>query len=414
VGTLVILDATPAPNSVFVGWTGACTGVGPCTVTMDDSRQVTATFRGPQVLDVTVTGVEGGYGGVNVAPPNTVCTSAPGAAQTCTSLHAPGTMVTLDALPGAESVFVGWSGACTNLTGPCLVSMDMARSVTANFRGPQALVVTLSSTLGGSGTVQVDPPGQACTLFGQTSVQCAYLERVGTVVTLTAQPAFDSLFLGWGGACSGSGACTVSVAEATAVTATFRLANRAPVAIAGGPYTAPRGVAVEFDGRGSSDPDGDALTYRWDFGDGSTGTGATPSHSYAALGPYVATLIVNDGALDSAPATAAVTIANRPERPSTSTRRTPPTPTATRSRSRGRSAMGRRAREPTRATSTLRTATTRPRSKSATARTSLPRPRPSTSRTTSRLRARAAPTPASRTWPSRSTARGPPTATATR
>jgi len=312
VGTPVLLEATPEPNSVFVGWTGACTGIGPCTVTMDDSRQVTATFRGPQVLDVTVTGIEGGYGGVNVAPPNTVCTSAPGAAQTCSSSHRPGTVVTLDALPGAESVFVGWSGACTNLTGPCLVSLDMARSVTANFRGPQALVVTLNTTLGGSGAVRVDPPGQTCTLFGEPSAQCAYLERVGTVVTLTAQPAFDTLFLGWGGACSGTGACTLSVAEATAVTATFRLANRAPVAIAGGPYTAPRGVAVEFDGRGSSDPDGDALTYRWDFGDGSTGTGPTPSHSYAALGPYVATLIVNDGALDSAPVTAVVTIANRP------------------------------------------------------------------------------------------------------
>ena len=44
-GTLVTLTAAAAPGSIFVGWTGACSGMGPCTVTMDAARSVNATFQ---------------------------------------------------------------------------------------------------------------------------------------------------------------------------------------------------------------------------------------------------------------------------------------------------------------------------------------------------------------------------------
>jgi PKD repeat protein len=47
-------------------------------------------------------------------------------------------------------------------------------------------------------------------------------------------------------------------------------------------------------GTGSSDPDGDALTYLWSFGDGSTGSGLTVSHTYAQDGVYDVRLIVRD------------------------------------------------------------------------------------------------------------------------
>jgi PKD repeat protein len=58
--------------------------------------------------------------------------------------------------------------------------------------------------------------------------------------------------------------------------------NRAPLANAAGPYSSSEGSAVLFDGSASSDPDGDAVTYDWDFGDGSPhGAGVNPSHTYA-------------------------------------------------------------------------------------------------------------------------------------
>ena len=54
-----------------------------------------------------------------------------------------------------------------------------------------------------------------------------------------------------------------------------------------------------FDGTGSSDPNEDVLTYSWDFGDGSRGTGVTATHVYEAPGMYDVTLTVSDGSAEA-------------------------------------------------------------------------------------------------------------------
>jgi len=61
------------------------------------------------------------------------------------------------------------------------------------------------------------------------------------------------------------------------------------------------GLSFAFDGAGSSDPDGDPLTYAWDFGDDETATGETVAHTYAEADTYEVTLTVTDpdGASDS-------------------------------------------------------------------------------------------------------------------
>lgn len=71
--------------------------------------------------------------------------------------------------------------------------------------------------------------------------------------------------------------------------------NRNPVANPGGPYTGFVGIPVQFNGSGSSDPDGDPITYNWQFGDGGTGSGVNPTHIYSNPGTYTVTLRVEDG-----------------------------------------------------------------------------------------------------------------------
>jgi glucose/arabinose dehydrogenase len=94
--------------------------------------------------------------------------------------------------------------------------------------------------------------------------------------------------------------------------------NRSPVASI--QPEDPSGAApftVSFDGRGSSDPDDDALSYHWQFGDGETSTLPAPSHTYDA-GLYTARLTVSDGRGSSNSTTVEVSSGNTPPQPSVS------------------------------------------------------------------------------------------------
>jgi glucose/arabinose dehydrogenase/PKD repeat protein len=71
--------------------------------------------------------------------------------------------------------------------------------------------------------------------------------------------------------------------------------NRNPIAVASANRTSgPAPLSVTFSSAGSSDPEGQALTYSWNFGDGTSSTAANPTKTYNTNGNYTATLTVRD------------------------------------------------------------------------------------------------------------------------
>jgi len=71
--------------------------------------------------------------------------------------------------------------------------------------------------------------------------------------------------------------------------------NSQPKAVAGPDIVGCVGDAIAFDASASNDPDGDALKYMWDFGDGTTGEGMNASHVYQTGGSHKVGLTVDDG-----------------------------------------------------------------------------------------------------------------------
>jgi uncharacterized repeat protein (TIGR02543 family) len=166
---------------------------------------------GTFALSVTKAGT--GAGTVTSSPAGISCGS------TCSANYTSGASVTLTPAAASGSTFAGWGGACSG-TGACTVSMTAARSVTATFSSSATTFALSVTKVGaGTGTVTSSPSGINC---GTT---CSANYASATSVMLTASAASGSTFAGWGGACSGTGACTVSMTVARAVTATFNGAS---------------------------------------------------------------------------------------------------------------------------------------------------------------------------------------------
>lgn len=214
-GTVVNLSTAATTGSTFTGWSGACTGTGSCSVTMNASKTVGAAFS-LNSYTATVTKTGAGSGTVTSTPAGINCGS------TCSSNFNHGTSVTMTATPASGSTFSGWSGACSG-TGGCAFSISANTSIGASF-ALNTYSVTVSKAGTGSGSVTSSPAGINC---GST---CSSPFSHGTSVTLTAAPVSGSNFTGWSGACTGtSPTCTLSVTSALTTTATFTVnAGRTP------------------------------------------------------------------------------------------------------------------------------------------------------------------------------------------
>jgi hypothetical protein len=148
------------------------------------------------------------------------------------------------------------------------------------------------------------PAGSTATLLSPTTVSPSFVaDRAGNyVVQLIVRDA------------------TLSSAPDTVLISTI---NTPPVANAGVDQVVEEDDTVQLDSSGSSDADGDPLSFLWSFTSVPTGSTAAlsdpflPAPTFVAdlAGLYVLQLIVNDGTIDSAPDTSTVTANARPNQP---------------------------------------------------------------------------------------------------
>ena len=182
----------------------------------------------------------------------------------------------------------GCSGGSTSGSTP------VVKAPTASAGGPYTGKSGVALTFSGSGSS--DPQGQALTYawtFGDSSTGS------GVAPTHTyATPGTYTVAL--------TAANTSGLSASASTTAT--ITAQPPVANAGGPYTGKFASPVTFSGALSTDPQGQSLTYAWNFGDNTTGTGVSPTHTYSAIGPFTVTLTVSNtsGVTGSATTTAAI------------------------------------------------------------------------------------------------------------
>jgi len=183
----------------------------------------------------------------------------------------------------------------------------------ANAGSAQTVAVNALVTLNGSASSDANgdsltyswsftskPSGSTATLLNATAVNPTFTADVAGsyVVSLTVNDGK-----------------TNSAASSVTITCTD-----APVANAGTAQSVLIGDTVTLDGSASSDPNGDTLTYSWSFTSSPAGSNATlssttaikPTFTADVVGPYILSLIVNDGKVSSAAATVTITAFNSP------------------------------------------------------------------------------------------------------
>jgi uncharacterized repeat protein (TIGR02543 family) len=225
--TAVTLTAIPASGSAvdFNSWlTGPCAGSTSttCNFTMTGAKSGSADFNGDD-LTYDLTGAVSGNGSITGGGLQCRLTGT----ASCTGPQAAAAHITLTALPGAGSSFLGWSGGCTGTSQTCTVVMSSDQNVTASFSQPAALNDDLTISITGAG--QVDASGGRCLSTVKKPGACTQRYSPGTAVTLKAVPAAGYVFTGWSGDCAGKKAtCALTMSSSHQVAATF---VRAPIAI---------------------------------------------------------------------------------------------------------------------------------------------------------------------------------------
>jgi hypothetical protein len=236
-------------------------------------------------------------------------------------------IVNLDGLSGLTSIDgdleIRFNDALTSLDGLSgLTSIDGGLWISGNAALTSLGGLSGLTSLGGWLSIQNNP--SLASLDGLSGIT-----SVGNFLTISSNAALSECACGLAGLISGDpptfsgvtsgviiwnnyagGTCTSPEVVLENPCATTE-PNQPPVADAGPDQTVIAGQTVTLDGSASSDPDGDDLTYAWTLnGPGYTDeplTGVGPMFCAADPGSFTASLVVNDGTVDSEPDEVTVT-----------------------------------------------------------------------------------------------------------
>jgi hypothetical protein len=244
--------------------------------------------------------------------------------------------------PPVDQFCAGYNGTTPFATQSCLLCHTSIFGGSRNALGqlwaqthapsPAMCPVVNTAPVANAGANQTVSPGSLVTLDGTGSsdvdgntltYQWSFTSRpTGSGATLsnptTAHPTFTADRAGQYVAqliVTDNGTPPLSSAPATV---TISTANTAPVGNAGPNQTVPVGTTVTLNGSGSTDADGNSLTYQWSFASVPTGSAATlvgpttvhPTFTVDRSGSYTVRLIVNDGTVNSTPATVTIATSN--------------------------------------------------------------------------------------------------------
>ena len=259
-GDTIILSAIPDSGSVFLGWSGACTGTGTCQLNVDGDKSAVATFDNRFVLrqdgtvfdsisklvwlkDANCIGIQNW----NIASgiPGTLTSGQCGLSDG--SLAGDWRMPTLDELlvlindgyrdntllaSGFINVQDFYWSSDRFYNDPWFVAFIVSMrdgsspwSACTNYGyswpvRPEIFSLGISLLGGGCGRVS---PNTGNIFWSGNNGSARYSS--GTTITLTVLPESGSVFVGWSGACNGTGPCQVTMDAAKSVTATFSIGN---------------------------------------------------------------------------------------------------------------------------------------------------------------------------------------------
>ena len=267
-GTVVNVKAAPASGYTFTSWSGGtCSGSGACSVTMDADKSVTANFTaisGSVTSAVTLDNATPTVGGQIVA---TIRINMGGISPSLTKLGSFSSTLAWDSTvltyvsAAPQGVFAGGVLNEDNVaTGNIAFSAANASGASGNY---VILVVTFNVVKAGTSTLNLEysamsaassytnlmpflttvtdgsvvaspaqyslttavSPGAGGTINPPAGV---HTYAPGTAVNVTATPAAGYAFSSWGGACSGPGACAVTMDGDKSVTANFTVSSTSP------------------------------------------------------------------------------------------------------------------------------------------------------------------------------------------